>query len=439
MIIQHAIIVNEGERFTGSLLVQDGIITRIAREEEIHLEGEEEFDAQGGFLLPGIIDDHVHMRDPGLTHKATMKSETCAAAAGGVTTVFDMPNVVPQTTTNALLQERYELARTKCHVNYAFYLGATNNNIDEIIQVDPLRVPAIKLFMGSSTGNMLVDKEEQLQSIFRQAPIPIMTHCEDTARINHRMQECQQEHGDDPDVLYHPIIRDAEACYQSTALAVKLAQETGAHLHVAHLTTARELALFTTDHSHITAEACVAHLLFSDEDYARLGTRIKCNPAVKSNADRQALRQALSDDRIYVVGTDHAPHLLSEKEGGARKAVSGMPMVQFSLISMLELVDEGVLSLERMVALMCHHPADLFQVSKRGYIRPGYKADLVLVRKGEPWTLTADRIQSLCGWSPLEGSRHTWQVASTWVNGNRVWDGETVHTEVLGEPVLFRS
>lgn len=438
MIIQHATIVNEGERYEGSLLVQDGIITRIARGEEIHLEGEEEFDAQGGLLLPGVIDDHVHMRDPGLTHKATMDTETRAAAAGGVTTVMDMPNVVPQTTTNALLQERYAMAASHCHVNYAFYLGATNDNIDEILQVDLQRVPAIKLFMGSSTGNMLVDDEKQLRQIFEQSPLPIMTHCEDTARINQRMSECQQLHGDDPEVKYHPTIRDAEACYRSTALAVQLAKETGARLHVAHLTTARELDLFAAEDGNITAEACVAHLIFTDKDYDRLDTRIKCNPAVKGEADQQALREALADGRIYVVGTDHAPHLLSEKEGGAKKAVSGMPMVQFSLITMLELVDEGVLTLERMTELMCHHPAKLFQLSQRGYIREGYKADLVLVKRGEPWTITTDTIQSLCGWSPLEGSTHTWRVASTWVNGQQVWDGKTIQEGVYGEPVLFR-
>ena len=439
MIIQHATIVNEGERFTGSLLIREGRIISITQDQEIHLEGEDEIEAQGCVLLPGVIDEHVHMRDPGLTNKGDMDTETRAAAAGGVTTVFDMPNVIPQTTTLPLLEERYRLGAEKCHVNYAFYLGATNDNLDEICHADPHRTPALKLFMGSSTGNMLVDDVDQLRRIFQHCPIPIMTHCEDTTRINQRMKQMQERFGADPSVIHHPKIRDAEACFQSTNLAVQLARQTGARLHVAHLSTARELELFLPNDDQITAEVCVAHLLYSDADYSRLGSLIKCSPAIKSAADRTALKRGLNDGRIQCVATDHAPHLLTEKEGGACRAVSGMPMVQFSLVSMLQLVDEGVLSLERMVELMCHHPANIFQVSQRGFIREGYWADLVLVQRNDsPWTVTPQCIQSKCGWSPRMGDEFHWSILSTWVNGCQVWDGRQVNQQVHGAPVLFR-
>ena len=428
------IIVNEGEQFLGSVCIENGFITKVTKSDAAISENDK---GRLPFLLPGVIDDHVHMRDPGLTHKADMDTETCAAAAGGVTTVLDMPNVSPQTTTLSLLEERYKIASEKCHVNYGFFLGATNDNLQEICNVDVHRVPGVKLFMGSSTGNMLVDKEEALRNIFRQCPTLLMTHCEDTNRINQRMAEAKALYGNDPDVIHHPEIRDAEACYQSTALAVQLAKETGARLHVAHLTTARELDLFSPNDKQITAEACVAHLLFSDQDYATLGTRIKCNPAIKSQEDRLALRQALTDGRITVIGTDHAPHLLSEKEGGCCKAVSGMPMVQFSLPAMLSLVDEGVLSIERMVELMCHNPARLFGIERRGFIREGYHADLVLLRPNHPWQVNKDIIQSRCGWSPLEGKTFRWHVEQTYVNGQLVWDGQQINPSVLGQAATF--
>jgi dihydroorotase len=434
--IKDVIIVNEGEVFLGSVIVEDGIISKITRSQETLSEKDWK---EKAILLPGIIDDHVHMRDPGLTHKADMETETRAAAAGGVTTVLDMPNVSPQTTTLALLEERYKIAAEKCHVNYGFFLGATNDNLQEILNVDTHCVPGVKLFMGSSTGNMLVDKEEALRNIFRDCPTLIMTHCEDTNRINQRMAECKSLYGDDPDVIHHPEIRDAEACYQSTELAVRLAKETGARLHVAHLTTARELELFSPNDKQITAEACVAHLLFTNQDYQSLGTRIKCNPAIKTPADRQALRQALSDGRIKVVGTDHAPHLLSEKEGGCCKAMSGMPMVQFSLPAMLSLVDEGILTIERMVELMCHNPAKLFGIEKRGFIREGYHADLTLVRVNSPWQVSKDIIQSRCGWSPLEGRTFNWKVCQTYVNGQLVWDGRQINSSILGQAARFNS
>ena len=431
-VIKNVTVVNEGERYQASVRIEDGKIVEIKKTSSVSFEsGGEEF-----ILLPGIIDEHVHMREPGLTHKATMESETRAAARGGVTTVLDMPNVVPQTTTLQLLKERYALAEGKCHVNYGFYLGATNDNLEEIKRLDPTECPGVKLFMGSSTGGMLVDKEEQLRQIFRSSPTLIMTHCEDTARINANMAEVKRQYGEDPDVRFHPVIRDHEACYQSTDLAVRLAKEERARLHVAHITTAQELKLFSPNDDKITAEACVPHLLFTDEDYETLGSRIKCNPAIKTKTDREALRKALTDGRIQTVGTDHAPHLLSEKEGGCCKAMSGMPMVQFSLPAMLNLVEEGVLSVERLVELMCHNPARLYKIKERGFIREGYWADLTLVRK-KPWTITKDCIESSCGWSPLEGRTFGWQVEKTWVNGKLVWDGVTFPLAPTGKRVYF--
>lgn len=437
--IKNATIVNEGRCYQASVSIDEGRIVEIDCHPHSKGSGDDvALDATGMFLLPGVIDGHVHMREPGLTHKATMESETRAAARGGVTTVFDMPNVIPQTTTRRLLEERYALAEHQCHVNYGFYLGATNDNIEEIKQLDTTTCPGIKLFMGSSTGGMLVDKEASLRQIFRSSPSLIMTHCEDTARINANMAEVKRQYGEDPDVRYHPIIRDHEACYQSTELAVRLAKEERARLHVAHITTAKELELFEPDDERITAEVCVPHLLFTDEDYEMLGTRIKCNPAIKTAADREALRKALTDGRIRTIGTDHAPHLLSEKEGGCCKAMSGMPMVQFSLPSMLGLTTDGVLSIERLVELMCHNPARLYGIEKRGFVREGYWADLVLVRQN-PWEVTKDCIESRCGWSPLEGRKLDWQVEKTWVNGNLVWDGTSVSQQPQGKRVNFGS
>ena len=443
--IEGVTIVNEGECYQASVLVEDGKIAGITRSETLPSPrgraGDEAFrsGAEGeAYLLPGIIDGHVHMRDPGLTHKATMESETRAAARGGVTTVLDMPNVVPQTTTLQLLKERYALAEGRCHVNYGFYLGATNDNLEEIKRLDPTMCPGVKLFMGSSTGNMLVDMEEALRNIFRDSPTLIMTHCEDTARINVNMAEVKKQYGEDPDVCFHPVVRDQEACFQSTAIAVKLAKEEGSRLHVAHVTTAKELGLFQPNNDKITAEACVPHLLFTDKDYEKLSSRIKCNPAIKTEADRAALRRALTDGRIRTIATDHAPHLLSEKEGGALKAMSGMPMVQFSLPAVLSLVDEGVLSLERAVELMCHNPARLYHIKERGFVREGYWADFTLVRR-KPWTVTQDCIESKCGWSPLEGRTFGWQVEKTWVNGQLVWDGQQVNRQVFGQPVRIEN
>ena len=435
-IISNATIVNNGESHVGSLLVSEGRIERIAIGGEIEpQDGCLVVDATGMYLLPGVIDDHVHFREPGMTAKADMHTESMAAAAGGVTSVLDMPNVVPQTTTVQNWRERMEMAKGHMHVNYAFFLGATNNNLDEILAMPSEQYPGVKLFMGSSTGNMLVDRREMLEQLFASSPKLIMSHCEDTARINANMASAREKYGDDPDITHHAEIRDGEACWQSSALAAELAKASGARLHIAHISTERELSLLG---GNITGEACVAHLLYTDQDYARLRGRIKCNPSIKSDGDRQALRRALTDGRITCIGTDHAPHLLSEKQGGACKAVSGMPMVQFSLVSMLEMVDEGVVGIERLVQLMCHNPADLFGIKERGYIREGMMADLVLVRREEnPYTVTSADVLSKCGWSPREGDALHWRVMSTWVNGNLVWDGRKVDEDVYGEPLAF--
>ena len=436
-VIQGGKIVNEGKIFDGSIVVEDTKISKIV-EGETSPEDivDEVIDASGCFVLPGVIDDHVHFREPGLTEKADIDSESRAAAAGGVTSFFDMPNTVPQTTTLEALEEKFALAAQKSRVNYSFFFGATNDNVALFDELDEHRIPGIKLFMGSSTGNMLVDRRESLERIFSSARLPIMAHCEDTDIINRNMAEAKQKYGDDPEVAHHPEIRSEEACYESTRLAVELAQKHQARLHIAHLTTAKELELIAGE--GITAEATVSHLYFSDSDYATLGTRIKCNPAIKTAQDRAALRQALNDGRIAVIGTDHAPHLLSQKEGGCARAASGMPMIQFSLVTMLELVDEGVLSLERLVELMCHNPARLFEVRNRGFLREDYQADIVLVRPNTSWVCTKDMILSKCGWSPMEGHEFSWQVERTLCNGHSVYADGAVDTDYIGQPVSFR-
>ena len=437
-LIYGATIVNEGRSFKGCITLENDLIASVTEGDALP---EGHFDlrlnAEDCVLMPGVIDDHVHFREPGLTAKADIESESRAAAYGGVTTFFEMPNTLPQTTTLETLNQKLELAQGKSHVNYSFFFGATNQNAHLFERLDPKRVPGIKLFMGASTGNMLVDRLETLENIFKNAPLPIMTHCEDTQLVNQNMAEAKRLYGDDPAVEHHPAIRSAEACYHSSALAVELATKYGAQLHVAHLTTARELSLFGHN-PRITAEAVIAHLWFCDADYRTRGTQIKCNPAVKTSADRDALRAALTDGRISAVATDHAPHLVSDKIGGCAKAASGMPMVQFSLPAMLELCEKGVLTIERVVELMCHAPARLFAVSKRGFIKPGYKADLAIVRRGEPWTVTKDCIQSKCQWSPMEGEKFRWRVVQTICNGHLLLDEDgTFDAQYRGEEVVF--
>ena len=434
-LVKGGCIVNEGRLTDGNIVVEDGDIQEITT---LLPEGsfDEVVDASGCYVLPGVIDDHVHFREPGLTVKADIDSESRAAAAGGVTSYFDMPNTVPQTTTPEALEEKFLLGARKSHVNYSFFYGATNDNASSFDLLDASRIPGIKLFMGSSTGNMLVDRMESLERIFSTVKLPLMAHCEDTDIINRNMAEAQHVFGDDPEVQQHYLIRSEEACYASTSLAVRLAKKYGTRLHVAHLTTARELELFGKE-PNITAEAVVGHLCFSAEDYARQGTRIKVNPSVKTASDRESLRQALTDGRITVVGTDHAPHLIEQKQGGCCRAASGMPMIQFSLVTMLELVDAGVLTLPRLVELMCHAPARLFGVERRGFLRQGYRADLVVVRPHQPWTVTKDTILSKCGWSPMEGHEYQWRVERTLCNGQTVYADGQVNADVLGEEIRF--
>lgn len=440
-LIKNGTIVNEGHSFLGDLVVNGEQIEEIYEGKAPRGIYDQVIDASGCFVLPGVIDDHVHFREPGLTRKADIESESRAAAFGGVTSYFEMPNTNPQTTTLEALEDKFALGAQKSHVNYSFFFGATNDNVDLFDRLDVHRIPGIKLFMGSSTGNMLVDKYESLQQIFVKAKnlgLPVMTHCEDTDIINRNMAAYQKKYGEDPDVKFHPEIRSVEACYESSSLAVKLAKESGAHLHIAHVTTARELEFFGKD-ENITGEAVIAHLYFSDEDYADKKAFIKCNPAIKTVKDRQALREALADGRISVVGTDHAPHEWKDKQGGCAKAASGMPMVQFSLVSMLELVDEGVLSIERMVEVMSHCPAKLFHVDKRGFLRPGYQADIVIVRPHTAWTVQKEIIQSKCGWSPMEGHEYQWQVEQTICNGHLIYNKGEFDEAYRGEELTFRK
>ena len=434
-------IVNEGRISDGFIVVEDGNIIEITKHQP-EASFDETIDASGCYVLPGIIDDHVHFREPGLTAKADIDSESRAAAAGGVTSYFDMPNCVPQTTTPEALEEKFQLASMKSHVNYSFFYGATNDNADSFAQLDASRIPGIKLFMGSSTGNMLVDRQQSLERIFKTCRLPLMAHCEDTGIINRNMKEAQQAWGEDPQVSLHALIRSEEACLASSRKAVELAKKFGTRLHIAHISTAEELDLFSnsqqlTANSRITAEACVGHLYFTQLDHERLGSRIKVNPAIKTPVDQFMLREALNDGRISVVATDHAPHLLEQKQGGCVKAASGMPMIQFSLVTMLELVDQHVLTIERLVELMCHNPARLFGVVGRGFLREGYRADITIVRPHAPWTVTTDIIESKCKWSPMEGHEYQWRVKRTLCNGQTVYADGVVNDAVLGEAIRF--
>ena len=444
-------IVNEGTCFEGSIVIDDEQISEILKKDQ-HPETavDQTIDASGCYVLPGIIDTHVHFREPGMTEKADIESESRAAAAGGVTSYFEMPNTVPQTTTIEALDDKFQRAAKESHVNYTFFFGATNNNVSLFDKLDIHRIPGIKLFMGSSTGNMLVDRDEALNRIFASTRLPIMAHCEDTAIINRNMEEAKKAWGDDPQVSLHALIRSEEACLVSTTKAVNLAKKHKARLHVAHVSTAEELELFSPvslcsnnvaaqkTAAQITAEATVGHLFFTMMDHERLGARIKVNPAIKSPVDQFMLRQALNDGRITTIATDHAPHLLSQKEGGCAKAASGMPMVQFSLPTMLELVDQKVLTIERLVQLMAHNPALLFEVRQRGFIRKDYQADLTIVRPKSPWTVTPEVIESKCGWSPMEGHTFQWRVEQTLCNGHLVYNKGKVDRQYIGQPLTFR-
>lgn len=442
-IIRNATIVNEGRSFVGSVVIEDEMIQQVIEGGDDSSQSyDTEIDATGLYLFPGVIDDHVHFREPGMTYKADIASESRTAAAGGVTSYMEMPNTNPQTTTIELLNDKFKLAAEHSRVNYSFFIGATNDNIDTIQQIDCNRVPGVKVFMGSSTGNMLVDSESALRRLFATSPKLLMAHCEDTNIINDNIKKFKAKYKGQNDfpVRYHSRIRSVEACYASSSLAVQLANDTGARLHIAHISSAKELELFEAkpiEEKRITAEAVIAHLMFSNEDYDRLGTRIKCNPSIKTAEDRQALRQALNNGLIDVVGTDHAPHLLNEKEGGALKATSGMPMIQFSLVSMLEMFSDGVLPIERIPLLMSHNPARLFGIDRRGFIRPGYYADLTLVAPDSDWQVLKGRYYTKCGWTPMDERTFKWKVRRTIVNGKTAYCDGIVVDGIRGKELRY--
>lgn len=426
VLIKNAKIVNEGKIFEGDILIENEIIKEIsdsisAKSAEVKI-----IDVEGNYVFPGVIDDQVHFREPGLTHKATIETESRAAVAGGITSFIEMPNTNPQTTTVEKLEEKFEIARKTSYANYSFMFGGTNDNLDEILKVDPKSVAGLKLFLGSSTGNMLVDDPKVLEKIFSSTNMVISVHCEDEATIKANLEKHIKEFGEDIPIKYHPIIRSEEACYISSSRAIELAKKTGARLHIFHLSTAKETKLFSNKlplkDKKITAEVCIHHLWFSDEDYDKKGTLIKWNPAVKTSKDRDELWKALLDNRIDVIATDHAPHTLEEKKNVYTKAPSGGPLVQHALVAMIEAHHKGKISLEKIAEKMCHNPAILFQVEKRGYIKEGYFADLVVVDINSPWSVKKENILYKCQWSPFEGTTFRSRITHTFVNGALVYN-----------------
>jgi dihydroorotase len=443
ILIKDAILINENCRFHGNLLIENDLIKGIypgTVPEDLDLLNVSIVDATGHYLLPGVIDDQVHFREPGLTHKGDISSESRAAVAGGVTSYMEMPNTNPQTTTQKLLEEKYRRAAEVSAANYSFLMGTTNDNLDEVLKTNPETVCGIKIFLGASTGNMLVNNQNTLDELFKHAPTLIAVHCEDEAVIKANLEKVHSRFGEQIPFSYHPVIRDAEACYRSSSKAVELASRYGTRLHVFHVSTAREMALFRSGKIQdklITSEVCVHHLWFSDQDYERLGSRIKWNPAIKSDKDREALWSALLSNKIDVVATDHAPHTLEEKSNLYLKAPSGGPLVQHSLVAMLEKSRNGNITVEKVVEKMCHAPADLFRIRNRGYLREGYYADLVLVNPDNPWTVTKENILYKCGWSPLEGETFHHSVTHTYVNGQLAWHNNLINPEVRGKRLLF--
>lgn len=440
ILIKNATIVNENKLSESDLLIENDIISRIAKNisEE---DADQVIDASGKYLMPGVIDDQVHFREPGLTHKGDIESESRAAVAGGVTSYIEQPNTVPNAVTQELLEEKYQIAAGKSFANYSFSMGGTNDNLEEVLKTNPRNVAAVKLFLGSSTGNMLVDDPDTLEEIFSKVKMPICVHCEDEKTIRENTEEYIKQYGDDIPVKFHHLIRSAEACYLSSSKAVELAKKTGARLHIYHVSTARETELFRNDiplkEKKITAEVCVHHLWFTNEDYDTKGSLIKWNPAVKTNEDKEGLWKALQDGRIDVIATDHAPHTSEEKDQVYTKCPSGAPLVQHSLVAMLEMHARRRISLEKIVEKMCHNPAIIFEIEKRGFIREGYKADLVLVDPDSKWTVSKDNLLYKCGWSPLEGTEFSAKVTHTFVNGHLVYENGKVSEEKRGERLLF--
>jgi dihydroorotase len=440
-IIKNAIIINEGKAFKGSISIKDTLIDKIYQNNEILPDADKMVDAEGKFLIPGVIDDQVHFREPGLTHKADIHTESGAAIAGGVTSFMEMPNTNPQTVTIEALSKKFEIAEKDSLANYSFYMGATNNNMDELLKVDPRSVCGIKVFMGSSTGNMLVDKKEALENIFRESPLLITTHCEDEETIKANTDQFRTKYGEDLPFRFHPDIRSAEACYKSSSLAVELATKYNTRLHILHLSTAKELSLLNgrepLSEKRITGEVCVHHLWFTDADYEKYGTRIKWNPAVKTMADRDALREGLKNNLLDVVATDHAPHTLSEKNNTYFKAPSGGPLVEHALIAMLEMAQQGIFSKEFVIEKMSHAPASMFQIDKRGFIREGYYADLVLIEPNQENIIADNTVHYKCKWSPFSGISFSHRVTHTFVNGHLVFENGLITSKKRGMSLKF--
>lgn len=439
ILIKSATIVNENKQIIADVLVKDGFIERIGAQIDVH--ADKEINAEGLYLFPGCIDDQVHFREPGLTHKATIATESRAAVAGGITSFMEMPNTVPNTLTRDLLEEKYQIASKTSPANYSFYMGASNDNLDELLRTDTANVCGIKVFMGSSTGNMLVDNPVTLEQLFAQSPMLIATHCEDEATIQSNLEHYKQLLGENIPVKLHPKIRSAEACYLSSSMAVDLAKKHNTRLHILHISTEKETYLFDNSiplkEKRITAEACIHHLWFTDKDYDTKGNLIKWNPAVKTKADRDGILKAVLNRRIDVIATDHAPHTLEEKSQSYLKAPSGGPLVQHALPAMLELYHQGKITLEQIAEKMAHNVADCFQIEKRGFIREGYWADLALVNLNDPWTVSKDNILYKCQWSPFEGTTFKSKVAYTIVSGSLVWDNGKLVEGTTGKRLSF--
>ncbi len=441
VLIKNAKIVNEGVILDGDVLIENDIIVEIAESISAKFADCKIIDAEGNYLMPGAIDDQVHFREPGLTHKGDIESESRAAVAGGITTYIEQPNTVPNAVTQEILEQKYQLAAQKSYANYSFMMGATNDNLEEVLKTDPKNVAGIKIFLGSSTGNMLVDNEATLEKIFSSTSLLIAVHCEDEATIRNNLAAYKEEYGDAIPVTAHHLIRSEEACYISSSKAVALAKKTGARLHIFHLSTAKEMELFTNkiplEQKKITAEVCVHHLWFTNDDYATKGNLIKWNPAVKTAKDRDALWAALLDDRIDVIATDHAPHTIEEKSKNYSEAPSGGPLVQHAVVALFEAFHQGKISVEKIVEKMCHNPARIFQIEKRGFIKVGYYADLVIVNPGLPWSVKKENILAKCGWSPFEGFTFKSRITHTFVNGQLVYSAFKVKDIKAGKRLVF--
>jgi dihydroorotase len=440
ILIKNAKIVNEGKIFEGDLLIEGELIIEIS--DSISAKTDYKvIDAEGNYLMPGAIDDQVHFREPGLTHKGDIGSESRAAVAGGITSFIEQPNTVPNAVTQDLLEQKYQIAAETSHANYSFMMGGTNDNLDEILKTNPKNVAGIKLFLGSSTGNMLVDKEDVLEKIFSSTKMLIAVHCEDENTIKNNLAKYKEQYGEDIPVKFHHLIRSEEACYMSSSKAIALAKKTGARLHVFHLSTAKEMDLFTNkiplEEKQITAEVCIHHLWFTNADYETKGNLIKWNPAIKTEADRAALWEALLDDRIDVIATDHAPHTLEEKNQSYTKAPSGGPLVQHAVVVMFEAFHQGKISIEKIVEKMAHNPAKIFKIEKRGFIKEGFYADLILVNPAMPWSVKKENILYKCGWSPLEGTTFKSRITHTFVNGQLVYQNAKVNEAKAGKRLLF--